>query len=803
MDSPAATFGTPCALARQIESSKDPPGPPPPPLRILHLEHHEPDRGLVRQALADEETACEFVYVSSEAEFAAALERGKFDLILSNFTMPGYNGGSALALAQAKCPEVPYLFVSGTIGEERAIEILKSGATDYVLKERIDRLRPAVRRALREAGERARRLAAEEALRKAEARFRDIFENAVEGIYQSNPQGRLLEVNHTMARLCGYASPEELCASVHDLGHDLHVDPPRRSEFDRLLNSRGELLAYESQIRRKDGTIIWISENARAVRDTQGGLLYYESMVTDITARKTSEEALLRSEERFREMAERIDDVFYVVALDTGFSSYVSPAYAQIWGRPPAELHAQPAQWAGAIVPEDRAMVLAARAQLAHGKEYRLEYRIRRPDGELRWIGDRCYPIREPDGGIKHAVGVATDITRHRQLEGQLLQAQKMEAVGQLAGGVAHDFNNVLTVVIGYTRLLLDGGTMPADAIEPLTQIFIAGTRAANLTRQLLVFSRKQTVNRRNIDLNQVAGEFAQMIRRLIGEHIKLELALSAVPCTAEVDAGMMEQVLMNLAVNARDAMPNGGTLTIGTEQLTIADAAARRHPEARPGEFVCLSVRDTGCGIPTENLTRIFEPFFTTKDVGHGTGLGLAMVFGIVHQHQGWIELESAVGAGTCFRILLPSRSSATTTPVSLPTKPAPARRGSETMLLVEDEPAVREFAVAVLRSHGYRVLQACSGIDALEVWKWHGARIALLVTDLVLPDGLSGVELAARLRKEKPTLKVVLTSGYASETIGEEFRPPAGMHFIHKPYKPQLLAQTVRDALDDSFNR
>jgi hypothetical protein len=692
------------------ESTKDLPGATTTPLRILHLDDNAADRELVRQALVHEDVACEFVYAASEAEFSAALDRGKIDLILSDFTMPGYDCLSALALAQKKCPEVPYLFVSGAIGEGRAIESLKSGATDYVLKGQLERLLPAVRRALRDTGERAKRRVAEEALR--------------------------------------------------------------------------------------------------------------------------------QSEERFREMAERIDDVFYIAALDTGAWFYVSPAYEQIWGRPLAELYTQPVQWTGAIVPEDRAPVLAARELLAHGQEYRIEYRIQRPDGALRWIEDRSYPIRDPSGDTKRAVGIATDITRRRQLEAQLRQAQKMEAVGQLAGGLAHDFNNVLTVINGYARLLLDGGTLPPKAILPVTQIFTAGNRAANLTRQLLVFSRKQTVQRRVIDLNQVASEISALLRPLIGEPIQLQLTLSPAPCLAEADAGMIEQVLMNLAVNARDAMPQGGTLAIATEHVTIDTAAAGRHPEARPGEFIGLSVRDSGCGILPENLPRIFEPFFTTKTAGHGTGLGLAMVFGIVQQHQGWIEVESSVGvgtgasqfsdlggkpmpslpavaggtgvppvrceatgmrpAGTCFQIMLPAALPAAALPADRPIKTAVAGGCSETILLVEDEPAVREFAVAVLSSHGYRVLQATSGYDALEVWKWHQSRIALLVTDLVLPDGLGGVELIARLRREKPALKAVLTSGYANDTAGAEFRPPAGALFLHKPYQPRVLAQAVRDALD-----
>ncbi|MEO6568774.1 MAG: PAS domain S-box protein, partial [Opitutaceae bacterium] len=387
----------------------------------------------------DEQIACEFVYAASKAEFTAALAREKFDLILADLTMPGYDGTAALALVQAKCPEVPYLFVSGTMGEERAIESLKNGATDYVLKGRLERLLSAVRRALREAGESGRRRVAEDALRRAEARYRDIFENAVEGIYQSTPEGGLLDVNLTMARLCGYASPEDLREGVCDVARDLHVTPARRAEFVRLLDAHGEVLAFESQIRRKDGTVLWIFENARAVRGGQDGL-YYESMVTDITARKASEEALRQSEEQ------------------------------------------------------------------------------------------------------------------RRQLETQLRQAQKMEAVGQLAGGLAHDFNNVLCIVIGYARLLLDSGTLPPDTIKPLNEIFTAGNRASNLTRQLLVFSSKQTLRRQPLDINQIAGEIADMLRRLIGEHIRLDLALSPKPCIADADAGMMEQVLMNLAVNARDA---------------------------------------------------------------------------------------------------------------------------------------------------------------------------------------------------------------------------------------------------------
>jgi two-component system cell cycle sensor histidine kinase/response regulator CckA len=771
-------------------------------LRVLHLEGNEADRSRVRQAIVGRDIDCEFVYASGKSEFAAALDREHFDLILSDFAMKGYDGSSAFALAREKHPEVPFLFVSGATGDAGSIEHFESEANDYVSKDHLELLLPAVRRCLSEFSERARRGVAESALVLAKARFSGVFEPSLEGMYEATPEGQLLDVNQAMAELCGYSSPTEFRANVHDI-NELHVNRAQHADFIRLLKDRPAVQGHESQIRRKDGSIVWISENARTSHGAHGELLNYFCTLTDITSRRSTEEALRESEERFREMASHVDEVFYIAELGTGRWQYVSPAFVQIWGRTLAELYAQPTQWTEAVVPEDRGAVLKAREDLPRGKECRLEYRIRRPDGTLRSIEDRSYIIPEPDGRLKRAAGVATDITRRRQLEGQLQQAQKMEAVGQLAGGVAHDFNNVLTVVIGFARLLLDRGNIAPDTVGPLTQIFNAGTRAANLTRQLLVFSRKQTVNRIPMDVNRVASEISEMLCRLIGEHITLRLSLAASPCVVEGDAVMIEQVLMNLAVNARDAMPGGGKLEINTEHVFVDAAAAGRHPPAAAGKYICLSVRDSGCGIPGENLIRIFEPFFTTKDAGRGTGLGLAMVTGIVQQHLGWIELESAVGSGTCFRILLPAIASADVTASPRHQKIAAANRGSETMLLVEDDSPVRDFAVAVLSNCGYRVLQACSGIDALEVWRWHKSRISLLFTDLVLPDGLGGVELAARLRKEKPNLRVVLTSGYADETIGEEFRPPPGTHFIHKPYKPQILTQTVRDALDDHYDR
>jgi two-component system cell cycle sensor histidine kinase/response regulator CckA len=374
-----------------------------------------------------------------------------------------------------------------------------------------------------------------------------------------------------------------------------------------------------------------------------------------------------------------------------------------------------------------------------------------------------------------------------------------MEAFGQLAGGVAHDFNNILAVIMGYSNLLLEDEALKDEAREKLREIYSAGERAANLTRQLLTFSRKKEMEVNPLNLNEVLANIARMLGRIIGEDVRLQCNYGSNLSTIQADEGMMEQVLMNLAVNARDAMPKGGQLIIGTGRV-VADAAyAQRNPEARAGEFIYVSVQDTGCGMPPEIKARIFEPFFTTKGVGKGTGLGLATVYGIVKQHQGWIEVESQVGVGTTFKVLLPAnpRSIGVPKQTSVDLK---ARGGTETILLVEDEMALRGLAMLVLRRHGYRVLEAGTGVEALSVWEEHKGQIDLLLTDMVMPEGLTGRELAKQLQARKPGLKVIYSSGYSLDSEWTSFRLREAPTFLQKPYRLQRLVQVVRDVLDGS---
>jgi signal transduction histidine kinase/CheY-like chemotaxis protein len=391
------------------------------------------------------------------------------------------------------------------------------------------------------------------------------------------------------------------------------------------------------------------------------------------------------------------------------------------------------------------------------------------------------------------------DITSRLNLESQLLQAQKMESIGQLAAGVAHDFNNILTIIQGHACILMGKPSLPPDRLKSSQAIYYASQHAASLTRQLLMFSRKNVVQLKPLDLREVVGDLSKMLRRLLGETVTLEFAPPPELPSVEADVGMIEQVIMNLCVNARDAMPKGGKLAISLMPIVIGDQECRLHPEARPGEFVRLSVTDTGCGMDQYTLTRIFEPFFTTKEVGKGTGLGLATAYGIVRQHQGWIEVASEVAKGTTFDVYFPTSEESVEHTKADSDPAAFVRGGSEAVLVVEDEPVVRDLIHLILAGCGYRVYLAGSGPEALETWAQHKDEIDLLLTDMVMPNNVSGVELAEKLLAQKPGLKIVFASGYTVDDVSTEFLHKHNhARFLQKPYNRADLARSVREALD-----
>jgi PAS domain S-box-containing protein len=436
------------------------------------------------------------------------------------------------------------------------------------------------------------------------------------------------------------------------------------------------------------------------------------------------------------------------------------------------------------------------RAGLLENKSER-EFRLH--DGRLVVFEITDFYVKS-GGKPRLLLSLVRDVTVHKRLEEQLRQSQKMEAIGQLAGGVAHDFNNILTIILGHATLLT---LTPLDprAQASASQIKQASERAAGLTRQLLAFGRKQIVNPRPLDLNHVVGNMTEMLGRLLGEDIVLQLNFSSEPAIIEADASMIEQVLLNLSVNSRDAMPRGGTLSIKVSAREVDTSHIRQFADARAGRFVCLIHSDTGMGIPPENVTRIFEPFFTTKELGKGTGLGLATVYGIVKQHKGWIEVESELGRGTTFCIFLPASTNQISDldPTGLPTRPPD---GSETILVVEDERDLREIITRTLIRHGYRVFQAVDGNNAMQIWNEYKNDIDLVFTDVIMPGGINGREMAERFLQQKPKLKVIYSTGYSADALGKDFRLDPNLNYLPKPYLPEDLARIVRRRLDEKLN-
>jgi len=452
-----------------------------------------------------------------------------------------------------------------------------------------------------------------------------------------------------------------------------------------------------------------------------------------------------------------------------------------------AELYAEPAE-------RRRWQALMER----DGVVRHFETRLRRSDGTLIWVEDNSRAVCNTKGEMLYYEGSLEDISERLNLESQLLQAQKMESVGKLAAGIAHDFNNVLTVIKGHTDLLLRDGRMPLELADSLRKISSAADRAANVTHQLLTFSQRQTMQRQELDLNQtIRGVVAEMEAGLRADKILLRLELSEGLPAIHADANMMGQMVANLAANAHDAMREGGTLWIRTESIEVDASYAKQHPDARAGAFVCLNVSDSGRGMDPEMMRRIFDPFFSTKEVGKGSGLGLTTVYGIIHLHQGWTEVISQVGQGTLLKVFLPAKFEPDVhTPDAGTAEQIHA--GAGTILVVEDEPELRLLARQILEYYGYRVLEASGSAAALEAWPRYAQEVDLLLTDMVMPEGVTGWELATKLREQKPDLRVICTSGYNENLPAEASSPPRGVQLVHKPFEPQGLAIAVRECLD-----
>jgi PAS domain S-box-containing protein len=507
---------------------------------------------------------------------------------------------------------------------------------------------------------------------------------------------------------------------------------------------------------------------------------------------KRAETVLRESEERFRQLAENIGEFFWMTDPAKENFLYVSPAYERIWGRSCKSLLEEPGSFFDAIHPGDRPRVLNT-LQAESGVPYELEYRIVRPDCSIRWIRDRSFPVRDDAGQMIRIAGMAEDVTEKRQREMQLRQSQKMQAIGRLAGGVAHDFNNLLSVIFGHSALLAASFPSQERLRDSVAEINRAAERGAALTQQLLAFGRRQVVEPKVLDLGLVLAESRNVLKQLIGEDVRLTMVLSHGVSRVNIDPGQINQVLRNLALNARDAMPQGGELTVETSNIDFDAASATVHPERQPGPYVLLTVTDTGCGMTPEVQAHIFEPFFSTKD--DRTGLGLSVVDGIVKQNGGHLSVVSRPGLGTTFSVYLPAaEESVDGSSQNALSKPVP---GNETILLVEDEDPVREVTALLLESLGYRVLQVSGAEEALNLVQRNRAKIDLLLTDVIMP-GMSGRELAEAFRVYDPSVKVLFQSGHTDDIMVRHSILNAEVAFLQKPFSLDSLAKKIRELFD-----
>ena len=629
----------------------------------------------------------------------------------------------------------------------------------------------------------------------AEARYRSIFENSLVGLFRSTREGRLLAVNPAFAALFGYDSPEELLAAVTDIARQLYVDPERRETFIRTLETKGEIHGFEAQLYRKDGAVIWERVTARAVRDEGGSTLHYEGSIEDITDRVQAEAHLREREAEYRLLFESNPHPMWVFDDETLVFLAVNEAAVRHYGYSREEFLGMTIE---GIRPREEVPLLAKHLAARDRPEaersvHKGVWTHRRKDGSL--IRVRVSAGTIVFQGRKARLVLATDLTEREQLEAQLRQAQKMEAVGRLAGGVAHDFNNLLTTILGYSELLIQQRHEDAELVRELEEIRAAGERAAALTRQLLAFSRRQVLQPKVLDLNAVVTDFERMLRRLIGEDVELASRLDPRLGRVEADPGQLEQVIMNLAVNARDAMPQGGKLTIETANVELSEAYAAERADVDPGPYVLLAISDTGTGMDEQTKSRLFEPFFTTKEAGKGTGLGLATAYGIVKQSGGHIAVYSELGRGTTFKVYLPRIEAAVERSSEIETGPLP--RGSETVLLVEDEVGVRALVRTLLEAQGYAVLEASGAEEALEIAGSHARPIDLILTDVVMP-GSSGPGLRGELERSRPGTRFLFMSGYTDDAVVRHGALESGLAFLQKPFTPEALARKVREVLD-----
>jgi PAS domain S-box-containing protein len=824
-------------------------------LRVLIVEDSEDDTLLLVRELRREGYLPTYLRVDTAAAFTTALATQEWDLIIADYTLPQFTGMAALKLLQEQAKDIPFLVVSGIINESLAVEAMKSGAQDYLMKDNLRRLAPAVDRELREAVVRRERLQTEAVLRATEAWVRHanalllrlaksahLREGNLPLIFAELTEAAAhnLAVNRAAIWLLTDDGAQLVCHDSYEPDSGRHtIDTPCQvARLPLYVQSLEENLIIAASDVQQASQLCELSEDYRAkgvtstlnaatrVQDKLAGVVCLEhsgaerqwrpeeeafaasladlvSLALSAHQQRQAEEALRRSEQKYRELFENANDMIYTLDSEGRFVTinkrgelYTGYSQGELAGMLGSKI----------IAPEYLALSEERQdfkyAKPSENTVYQLEIICK--DGSRlplevnsRLIYENSRPI-----GIQ---GIARDISERKELEEQLSHAQKMEAVGRLAGAIAHDFNNVLTAILGYSQLLLR--RMDANATErqgahtasmrrEVAEIEKAAQRAATLTNQLLAFSRKQVFRPQALNLNHVITDLQNILQRLLGENIEFVTRYDRKLGSVNADPGRLEQVIVNLAVNGRDAMPAGGRLTIETANIELDAAYTNRYPEVEAGSYVMMAVSDNGIGIEKLVQSRIFEPFFTTKEPGKGTGLGLSTVYGIVKQSGGHIEVHSEPGQGTTFRIYLPRIESQPQLIVAPKTQDTPTN-GTETVLLAEDDTGVRQLVRHMLQLNGYTVLEAKNAQEALAYCQEYRGLISLVLADVVMPH-ISGPALVQKVVAMRPEIKVLYMSGYPDSPMIPDGVINGTMLFLEKPFSPETLTQTIRQVLD-----
>ncbi|HEY0701542.1 MAG TPA: response regulator [Candidatus Acidoferrales bacterium] len=767
-------------------------------LNILIAEDNPEDLVLTVRELKKSDLKLQIKTVSTRAAFVEILQSDPIDVALSDFRMGDWTGIDALTEIIKFNADIPLILVTGTLGDLKAVECIKLGITDYVLKHQLARLPMAIIRAHEERALRQSQKLAAEAVRQSEARYRTLVENAPEAIVVLDvDQGCFVDCNNNALRLFGMKREDLLTCGPGELSPLFQPDGRHSIVAAQLWAARAatnESAGFEWIHRHAAGSNIPCEVHLVQLESPNRQLV--RASILDITERKRSEEAVRESEARYRDL---VNNAMYGICWVSpeGALLDTNPALVRMLGYDSVEslLSTRDSE----ILFGDSAFRERILAETGATDRADLTVDWKRRDGKeitVRLIGRRALDPRRKTVCIEVIV---EEMTERLALEKQLRQAQKFEAIGQLAGGIAHDFNNMIGAILGWAELGMDETEAATRLHRHFEKVRHQAIRAAALTRQLLAFARRQILEPRDIDLNQSVTETLGLLENVIGSNIEIKRNLTSTLAVVRADPTQIEQVIMNLCINARDAMPEGGRLVIETSESFFDEPGLVAQAHAKPGRYAMLAVTDSGTGMDAGTLDRIFEPFFTTKDLSKGTGLGLATVYGIVRQHGGFLHVYSEVGIGTTFRMYLPITTAAATASPITPDDNQPIRGGSGLILIAEDHDGLRELARETLEGLGYSVLTARDGEEAVREFENHRDQIELLLFDVVLPK-MNGPKAYARICALKPNVPIIFATGYSPEIEMLQEVQRQGLSILQKPYVPRELARRVREALDRS---